>query len=405
MLRKHTIDVIQMNEQESRDLGDYLTTFAPAVLKANSLFRHANYEFKLTQTLLADDKIKGYVVIDKSKSGILGFGSFSKVRNMLGYIRIDTELGIEHPLAKFESVNGKAIRIKNIKYAQKKNLLAKVVYNHDDAVKEHRNSLPFEHLGMQEPISVRRYSLELGIFDKSYSVLNKLPGTNLDDEMIDFYNNMISNTSTIVDNVLLPILEAYKNQIADKQYVHRDIKFENIRADIGCKYSTIHFLDVDSAKKIDEQDSAYGTPGFLAPELFDNPKPPVAQARDIFALGVLLMGCINPNLNPCVYINEALQGSANMQPVEFAIQELLVNKCYDPSLMKNSNGKTYDLFEYITEEGEIPEQSRKELEELLKQMTNLVPNERPSLDEAISKMKRISAALHHNNKPTASQFK
>ena len=76
--------------------------------------------------------------------------------------------------------------------------------------------------------------------------------------------------------------------------------------------TTVNFLDIDTAKKIGEGNSTITTLGYISPDLLrlstnELEKIPTTQARDIFALGVLLTSCINPMLDIESYLNSLIQ--------------------------------------------------------------------------------------------------
>ncbi|CAK71679.1 unnamed protein product (macronuclear) [Paramecium tetraurelia] len=90
--------------------------------------------------------------------------------------------------------------------------------------------------------------------------------------------------------ILHQILEGI-NHIHKNGFVHRDIKPENILFyDLG-QFSQLYIIDFASAGKLQEldkdKDMKFGTPGYMAPELFDNSQK-VSEKVDIFACGAIL---------------------------------------------------------------------------------------------------------------------
>ncbi|KTD43030.1 protein kinase domain-containing protein [Legionella parisiensis] len=384
--------LINKTPEEARELGAYLIKNDLAFLEKKGEYQASTtLQLEITHNLILDQEntdtnIKRYYVIDKD---FLGKGAFSKARGALGYIDVDITSG--HVV--FTPSDAKAIRVKNTQYAQKK-IQAKgaAPYSHSEAIADYIQSKNFGHLGMQPPIEVKKSHLQLGLFSKSYSIMNKLKGGDLDVEIDAFIGNDEPDTATMLKQVLLPILEAYKAQIADKNFVHRDIKPENIRAYLSVSEAKINFLDIDSALRPGSNDSAYGSPGFLPPELFTSSNPIlVAQARDIFQLGIVLTACLNPDLNPNAYFPNELNVQSGEEFVLLALQQIEENGCYDPDQMG------HDLFEYIhdsliisaAEESEL----RKEIKDILKEMTCDDPTKRPDIDAVISKFNDILALL------------
>lgn len=117
----------------------------------------------------------------------------------------------------------------------------------------------------------------------------------------------------------------------------------------------------------------------------------MTQARDIFQLGVLLIACLNPNLNPNAYFPNELNAQSGNEVVQLALEQIQQNGCYDPDKMG------HDLFEYIqdsliiapSEETDL----RNEIKAILKEMTNGDPAIRPDIDTVISKFNDILVKL------------
>lgn len=115
--------------------------------------------------------------------------------------------------------------------------------------------------------------------------------------------------------------------IENKGIVHRDIKPENIiRADDG----RIFFLDFGIARIL-EADSLTRTgammgphtPGYAAPEQFNNLKKEIDSRADIFSLGVVTYECItgkNPFREGSINALEVLQKTETITPVQYSIK-------------------------------------------------------------------------------------
>ncbi|CAK61863.1 unnamed protein product (macronuclear) [Paramecium tetraurelia] len=95
------------------------------------------------------------------------------------------------------------------------------------------------------------------------------------------YNKKISSKEII--NILKQSFEAL-SYIHENGFIHRDIKPENIIYDKDHKFITL--IDFGFATRIGLQEYIAGTPGYTAPELFDNV---VSNEKcDIFSLGCIL---------------------------------------------------------------------------------------------------------------------
>ena len=115
--------------------------------------------------------------------------------------------------------------------------------------------------------------------------------------------------------------------IENKGIVHRDIKPENIiRADDG----RIFFLDFGIARilgadSLTSTGAMMGphTPGYAAPEQFNNLKKEIDSRADIFSLGVVTYECItgkNPFREGSINALEVLQKTETITPVQYSIK-------------------------------------------------------------------------------------
>ena len=115
--------------------------------------------------------------------------------------------------------------------------------------------------------------------------------------------------------------------IENKGIVHRDIKPENIiRADDG----SIFFLDFGIARilgadSLTRTGAMMGphTPGYAAPEQFNNLKKEIDSRADIFSLGVVTYECItgkNPFREGSINALEVLQKTETITPVQYSIK-------------------------------------------------------------------------------------
>ena len=115
--------------------------------------------------------------------------------------------------------------------------------------------------------------------------------------------------------------------IESKGIVHRDIKPENI---IRTTDGKIYFLDFGIARIINgtsltKTEALMGphTPGYAAPEQFNNLKKDIDSRADIFSLGVVTYECItgkNPFRENAINVLEVLQRTETITPVQYSIK-------------------------------------------------------------------------------------
>ena len=115
--------------------------------------------------------------------------------------------------------------------------------------------------------------------------------------------------------------------IENKGIVHRDIKPENIiRADDGriffLDFGIARILGADSLTRTGAMMGPH-TPGYAAPEQFNNLKKEIDSRADIFSLGVVTYECItgkNPFREGSVNALEVLQKTETITPVQYSIK-------------------------------------------------------------------------------------
>lgn len=116
-------------------------------------------------------------------------------------------------------------------------------------------------------------------------------------------------------------------RIEKENIVHRDIKPENI---IRSKDGEIYFLDfgiarIIGADSLTKTEALMGphTPGYSAPEQFNNLKKEIDSRADIFSLGVVTYECItgmNPFRAGSDNVIEVLQKTETITPVQYSIE-------------------------------------------------------------------------------------
>ena len=115
--------------------------------------------------------------------------------------------------------------------------------------------------------------------------------------------------------------------IENKGIVHRDIKPENIiRADDGriffLDFGIARILGADSLTRTGAMMGPH-TPGYAAPEQFNNLKKEIDSRADIFTLGVVTYECItgkNPFREGSINALEVLQKTETITPVQYSIK-------------------------------------------------------------------------------------
>ncbi|MEY8266343.1 serine/threonine-protein kinase [Lachnospiraceae bacterium 64-25] len=117
------------------------------------------------------------------------------------------------------------------------------------------------------------------------------------------------------------------SSIEKEKIVHRDIKPENI---IRTEEGKIYFLDfgiarIIGADSLTKTEALMGphTPGYSAPEQFNNLKKEVDSRADIFSLGVVTYECItgsNPFREGSSSALEVLQKTETITPVQYVIK-------------------------------------------------------------------------------------
>lgn len=116
-------------------------------------------------------------------------------------------------------------------------------------------------------------------------------------------------------------------QLEELNIVHRDIKPENIIVTSDAK---VYFLDFGIARilgipSLTKTEAILGphTPGYAAPEQFNNLKKDIDSRADLFSLGVVVYECIsgkNPFSEGARSHFEILQRTETITPVSFKIQ-------------------------------------------------------------------------------------
>ncbi|CAD8109288.1 unnamed protein product [Paramecium primaurelia] len=93
-----------------------------------------------------------------------------------------------------------------------------------------------------------------------------------------------------LDVIIQQIMEGI-NYMHNNGFVHRDMKPDNIVFNDLGQFSQLKIIDFGITKKIEDldkdKDMKFGTPGYMAPEIFDY-KQQITEKVDIFACGAIL---------------------------------------------------------------------------------------------------------------------
>jgi len=116
-------------------------------------------------------------------------------------------------------------------------------------------------------------------------------------------------------------------QLENNKIVHRDIKPENI---IISKNNKVYFLDFGIARILNASSltntaaiAGPHTPGYSAPEQFNNLKNDIDSRADLFSIGVVTYECIsgrNPFMDGAISHLDILQRTETVTPVTFQIE-------------------------------------------------------------------------------------
>jgi serine/threonine protein kinase len=120
----------------------------------------------------------------------------------------------------------------------------------------------------------------------AYSIMKKINGKNLWN-VLNEYDSKIP--PAIILALFSNILRKYKEQVSDKDVFHRDIKLENIMADIKAESIDVNIIDygtsVSDKDKLSYTDIV-GTPVYMAPEIWG--RKPYNKSADIYGIGYVL---------------------------------------------------------------------------------------------------------------------
>lgn len=157
--------------------------------------------------------------------------------------------------------------------------------------------------------------------DTLYVLEKKISGTELRKRISSGKRFSLKEGVSFLEKGLLFI-----QQLEEKKIVHRDIKPENI---IVSEKGDVFFLDFGIARILDapsltktEAIAGPHTPGYAAPEQFNNLKKDIDSRADLFSIGVVTYECFsghNPFSEGAVSHLEILQRTETVTPVSFSI--------------------------------------------------------------------------------------
>lgn len=438
----------KMNFEQARLLGKYLDNENPDILAKAAELQLDEIDFKVTRNLIRDQTNKNfYYVISNDEKDIKGEGAHSKVRQIIGTITIiHTENGT--PIAQFESNFDHVVQIKNPKFCQKRR---QEEYNHNETINDYFHALNF-HLGMQKPIKRTKIWLKKiktslsshssnpskkpinnfkksrtlktftiftnkGIHEEGYAVMKNIKGIDFDENIsLHFFEESSDNSRYLpfakAVSLFLLLLKAYKEQVSDINRVHRDIKPSNLLIDLTTSPITINFIDPETLRKPYLIEKSFsGSAGFIAPEIYyvylnlknnEQHNIFITPARDMFSLGVLLIGFLNPNLHPYSILEaftsreEAVVGFweiVNSVESYHLYKYFMLNPDNNPDQFRD-----HDFFYFLG--NSISDEHKAIMETLLINMTHKNPDQRPAIEQVIEVFEKFEKDLTSGNHVT-----
>src|SRR3990167_3478745 len=382
-----------LTEETKKKMGDFLAKTPRRFIRKKCDYTHQGDRLHFTKNLIKSERPDKtlFYVISNAPEHILGEGSFNRIREIIASIEVGADGKVEY---QFEG--GKALKVRNPNRSHQANKEACGPYCHKLAEEEFERINRFKHLQMEAPIGVKR-----GEHEKSYSVMKKMPGQPMR-AALEHYSRQYPRptTAAVLNKLLIPLIEAYYDQIYLTGLVHRDIQPENVLIDFSQDETIVNFIDVDNAMLVGDMDTTSGTAGYAPPELFTVNTRRVSVKRDIYSLGVLLVSCVNLLLDPWFYIDEYLLTQTedlNSQVLKFFYKFIVKNKCFDPdSLLQHVavEGGFYAYLNAMESKRDDVVMARQAIKDHLKKMTSFHPKDRPHILETIDLFKRLAIQLN-----------
>ncbi len=322
-------------------------------------------------------------------------GSYSNVRTIVASINLNTDGDLSQKREK-----GKVVRVKNRSKARHPN------YTHASAVDDYNKMRDFPHLAPEPPVEVNKQDN----YTKSYTVMNELQGAPLNVAAREYSG--YADTKILLDCLIIPIFESYQEQVAKQGKVHCDIKPPNILAllpeNILEEKAEIKFLDFDFSEDVGVTDKHRGTPCYMPP--FD-PKieTKLTSARDMFALAMIAVELINPDLGSIdiTYSSMARSSDSNNSNDKtwhdtfssiiadggnYYNLTHIINQKYAGILSQSPDTPIAELF-YNYCEQVSPQQPHLDLMRLLESMAHADPEKAPTLESVIEQLHQISSEI------------
>lgn len=235
-------------------------------------------------------------------------------------------------MKKFEQLCEEYEDVRILKRGGQKNVFSAIDRNHQKCVIK-------LYFSKNDPRSVREIEIEKNI---SFSMVPQIYDTGvveyentetlyIVEEMLEGIElrEMLDGGKTFTLQEAVHFLEQgleFVAYIEKKGIVHRDIKPENI---IMNEFGNIFFLDFGIARiiggeSLTKTEALLGphTPGYAAPEQFNNLKKEIDSRADLFSLGVVTYECItgkNPFRENSENALEVLQKTETITPVNYSI--------------------------------------------------------------------------------------
>lgn len=318
-------------------------------------------EFQFKNTIIRRDSKNGFRYEVISKKDILARGSFSELYLIKGtviFLSEDSLSFTKQPLGKERRVVKGQL--------------------HESMGSQHSLATEFAlmkragHFAVKVPTYIPLAPGKL----ISYTVMNKVPGRELFDILNEVYSGEISLTSSQRLELTKGLLRALKEQVTDKNIIHRDIKAENIMVVMGPPIK-VNIIDYGLGMLAGKPDGkTCGTLDTIAPEAIYHPQT-VNYKTDVFSLARV----ISQLWNCCIqFLGE--------DPVKECIN--LLNK-KDPALLIEG------IFDGMDD---IPFLEQHQIRAALIGMLAYDPQQRFSIDQAIRAFDAVGLQKSVEQKPT-----
>jgi serine/threonine protein kinase len=199
--------------------------------------------------------------------------------------------------------------------------------------------------GMQLPYLHMKPAVSSG--QSNYIVMYKLLGKSLAELLVDGSIAGLENVKRLT--LMLALLQALKEQIHDREWVHRDIAPRNIMVNFKPENSIpeVQIIDFGFCKKITEEDRGpAGTRVYRAPEAQYGES---CQASDVFSMGIVFLECWRTIQGQFLAMAELIGGMLeckvnqriSLQAAIAKVNEVLV--CYKVGLEEKSAAEWQQL--------------------------------------------------------------